>query len=699
MPLLGSFCLLFALALALYTFVVGIVGVARKDAIGYRLAETARRAGMATFVAVLIAAGALVYAALTDDFSVAYVMQHSNRALPGPYKFAVLWSGQEGSILFWCLLLSAYGFVLRLRHKIDQRLVATASMVLAGIQVFFLILVNFVARPFGMMSHAPADGNGLNPLLQYPEMVIHPPMLYLGYVGVAVPFAFGLAALIMRYPGEKWIHITRRWTMVAWLFLTCGIFLGAHWAYSVLGWGGYWGWDPVENASLLPWLSTTAFLHSVMMQEKRGMMKIWNVWLIFVTFMLSILGTMLTRAGLVSSVHAFAQSSIGPWFSGMLATIFVVCVVFFILNRDHLRSENRLESLVSRESSFLFNNLVLLAAVFAILSITLFPIISEWVQGHKIAFGPSFYNTFTIPIGLFLVFLTGVGPLLAWRSTSFGSITRNFGVPAAIAGLVGAILITWSLPKWMGFAQLGAWFRQLPAWVKTWDLAHYYSWLAFVLSALVIATISSEFLRGGRVLQGKLNTNIVFAMYHLMRRNMRRYGGYVVHIGVVVVIIGVAGLAFNQDKEQEMGAGDKLAIGHYLLVGQEYTQDDNANYTSEAALLEVYKDGAYLGRMNPELRFYKASGGQPDHKVANHSTLKEDLYVIYEGKNPDTGHPIIKAFINPLVNWVWIGVLIVVFGTGLALVPNATAVTAQVPKAVAVASMEKQGMQPAGAGK
>src|SRR3954465_7266044 len=337
MPLLGSFCLLFALALAGYCFVVGVIAAVRKDAVGYRLAgktprarlaETARRAGMASFFAVLVAAGALVYAALTDDFSVAYILHHSNRALPGPYKFAVLWSGQEGSILFWALLLSAYGFVLRLRHKVDQRLGAMASMVLAAIQIFFLILVNFVAIPFGIMDRLAADGNGLNPLLQYPEMVIHPPMLYLGYVGFAVPFAFALGAFIMKYPGEKWIHITRRWTMVTWCFLPCGIFLGAHWAYSVLGWGGYWGWDPVENASFFPWLTGTAFLHSVMMQEKRGMMKVWNVWLIFITFMLSILGTMLTRAGLVSSVHAFAQSSIGPWFTTLLCLIFAVCLFF-----------------------------------------------------------------------------------------------------------------------------------------------------------------------------------------------------------------------------------------------------------------------------------------------------------------------------------------------------------------------------------
>ncbi len=316
MPLLGSFCLLFALALSLYSFVVGIFGVVRKDLVGSKWAETARRAGIASFVAVTGAALALVWAALNNDFSVAYILHHSNRALPTPYKLAALWSGQEGSLLFWAWLLSGYGFVLRLRHKVDQRLVATTSMILAGIQIFFLILVTFVARPFGMMDRVAADGNGLNPLLQYAEMVIHPPMLYLGYVGFSVPFAFALAALIMKYPGEKWIHITRRWTMVTWLFLTCGIFLGAHWAYAVLGWGGYWGWDPVENASLLPWLTGTAFLHSVMMQEKRGMMKVWNVWLIFTTFMLSIFGTLLTRSGIVQSVHAFAQSGIGQWFAG-----------------------------------------------------------------------------------------------------------------------------------------------------------------------------------------------------------------------------------------------------------------------------------------------------------------------------------------------------------------------------------------------
>jgi cytochrome c-type biogenesis protein CcmF len=684
MPLLGSFCLLFALALAAYCFVVGVIAAVRKDAVGYRLAETARRAGMASFAAVLVAAGALVYAALTDDFSVAYILHHSNRALPGPYKFAVLWSGQEGSVLFWALLLSAYGFVLRLRHKVDQRLVAMASMVLAGIQVFFLILANFAANPFGMMDRVAADGSGLNPLLQYPEMVIHPPMLYLGYVGVSVPFAFALAALIMRYPGEKWIHITRRWTMVAWLFLTFGISLGAHWAYAVLGWGGYWGWDPVENASLLPWLSTTAFLHSVMMQEKRGMMKVWNVWLIFITFMLSILGTMLTRSGMVSSVHAFAQSSIGSWFAGFLGVIAVVCIVFYVLNRDHLRSENKLESLVSRESSFLFNNLVLLGACFAVLCGTLFPMLSEAVRGVKMNLGVPYYNMIMVPIGLFLIFLTAVGPLLAWRNTSVGSIKRNFAIPATIALIVELVVSIVLIKNGVRF------------WTDTGQM---YAMLSFCLSTLVVATIASEFIRGGIVWKNKLQTNLLFGVYQLTRRNMRRYGGYVVHFGVVLAVIGLAGAAFNRDKEQEMATGDKLELGRYTLVSRAYTDDDNANYGSRAALLDVYRNGKFVAQLNPEERRFKASGGQPVHIVANHSTLREDLYVTFQGLNDQTGHPIIKAIINPLVNWLWIGVLVIVFGTGMALVPNAAPVTAQVPSAVAVTAMEKQGMQPAGAGK
>src|SRR5579859_5435160 len=458
MAAFGSFALLIALALAAYNLLAGTLAL-RLIATGQpsrispeRLADTARRAGIAGFLAVTGAAFALIWSVFANDFSITYIMEHSNRALPGAYKFSALWSGQEGSLLLWAWLLAGYGFVLRLTHKADVKLYAYAGTILAGIQFFFLLLLNFAAPPFSLFNGpTPADGNGLNPLLQYPEMVIHPPMLYLGYVGFSVPFAFALGALMMRYPGEKWIHITRRWTMVTWLFLTVGIFLGMHWAYNVLGWGGYWGWDPVENASLMPWLTGTAFLHSVMMQEKRGMMKSWNAWLIFSTFLLAILGTLLTRSGLVSSVHAFAQSAIGTWFWVFLVIVLAVCTFTYILHRDHLRTEHHLESLVSRESSFAFNNLVLLVACFTILWGTLFPVLSEYVQGYRVTVSAPWYNRIGVPVGVFLLFLTGIGPLLAWRSTSMRSIRRNFVIPGMAALVIAVVSIPLGVHPWTIF--------------------------------------------------------------------------------------------------------------------------------------------------------------------------------------------------------------------------------------------------------
>ncbi len=678
---LGSYSLILALALGAYAFVAGIVALARKGNAYDRLGETARRAGIAVFGAVALAAVVLVTAAFQNDFSISYILHHSNRDLPIPYKFAVLWSGQEGSLLFWTLLLSTYGLVLRLRHKVDTRLVAYASVVISAVQVFFLLLVNFAANPFAMtIGTLPPDGNGLNPLLQYPEMVIHPPMLYLGYVGFTVPFAFALAALIMKYPGEKWIHITRRWTMVTWGFLTVGIFLGAHWAYSVLGWGGYWGWDPVENASLMPWLTGTAFLHSVMMQEKRGMLKVWNVWLIFSTFMLAIFGTFLTRSGVVSSVHAFAQSSIGTWFVSFLALTFAVCLYWFLKNRDHLRSENRLESLVSRESSFLFNNLLLLVACFTVLWGTLFPVLSEWVQGTKVTVGPPFFNRVNIPVALLLLLLTGVGPLLAWRKTSMESLKRNFRIPVLTGLAVGALLVA------IGY-------------VKPWtEQSEFYSLMTIVLSVIVATTVISEFVRGGRVIGRHTGQNLFASMVQLTRRNTRRYGGYIVHFGVIVIMIGFAGSAFNQDIERELTPGQSMAIGPYTLTMRSNTQDDNANYSSEWAIVDVSKNGKPLTTMYPERRFFKASQ-QPQSMVALHTTLKEDLYLVYSGINQDTGNPIIKAHLNPLVLWIWIGVHILIIGTIVALIPNMAAARVAVRAPVRAAELVsgKPG-QPVGVG-
>jgi cytochrome c-type biogenesis protein CcmF len=662
MAQIGSFALLFALACSAYCIVAGVIAIVSRKAFAMPLGETARRAGIATFALVFLAALILVVAAFENNFSIAYIFHHSNRDLPAPYKFATLWSGQEGSLLFWALLLSAYGLVLRLRYKTDLRLFACASVIIAAVQVFFLLLLTFAARPFAVMQGSlPADGNGLNPLLQYPEMVIHPPMLYLGYVGFTVPFAFALGALAMRYPGEKWIRITRRWTMVAWGFLTCGIFLGAHWAYSVLGWGGYWGWDPVENASLMPWLTGTAFLHSVMMQEKRGMLKMWNIWLVFATFWLAILGTFLTRSGIISSVHAFAQSPIGNWFAWFLAISLTVFIVFFFRNKSHLRSEHRLESLVSRESSFLFNNLLFVLLCFTVLWGTWFPKISELVQGNKVTVGAPFYNRVAIPVALLLLVLTAVGPLLAWRKTSLESLRRNFMWPG-IGAIAVAVFLMITPQSWGS-----------PFGLKAWqDISYFYSLMAIALSLLVTLTVASEFYRGGRVISKHTGQSIFASMGQLMHRNTRRYGGYIVHFGVVVVIIGFAGAAFNQDKEQEMGYGDKMIIGSYTLVCRSYTDDDSPNYTSEWAVFDVYKSGKQIDTMTPVRRFYKASrqtSTMPDIR----STLDEDLYLVFEGLNPENGHPILKVHLNPLVMWIWIGVWIVLAGTVLALVPNARA--------------------------
>jgi cytochrome c-type biogenesis protein CcmF len=661
MAAFGSFALLIALALAAYNLLAGalalrLIATGQPTAVSpERLADTARRAGIAGFWAVTAAAFALVWSVFANDFSLTYILEHSNRALPAAYKFSALWSGQEGSLLLWAWLLGAYGFVLRLTHKTDVKLYAYAGAILASIQFFFLLVLNFAAPPFALLKGAiPEDGNGLNPLLQYPEMVIHPPMLYLGYVGFSVPFAFALGALMMRYPGEKWIRITRVWTMVTWLFLTCGVFLGMHWAYAVLGWGGYWSWDPVEIASLLPWLTATAFLHSVMMQEKKGMMKSWNVWLIFSTFLLTMLGTMLTRGGLVSSVHAFAESPIGYWFMVFMVIVLAVCIFTYILQYSHLKNEREIESLVSRESAFLFNNLVLLAACFVILWGALFPVLSEYFVGNKVTFDAAWYNRIAVPIGLFLLCLAGVGPLLPWRATSLRSIRRNFVLPVIVLWVAVAACLIAGIRPWRDGA---------------FDQGDFYALVAFALSAGVATAIGSEFLRGARVIAKQTGWNFFAAMYLLIGRNTRRYGGYFVHLGVMIVVIGLAGAAFNRSVESEMALHDKLVIGPYTLEYAGPTQDANKNFDAEYAQLDIYKAGKYQMQMTPGKRVYLASQ-QPQTMVAIHSVVAWDLYVVYEGVNPDTGQPIIKAFLNPLVSWIWAGVLLMALGTLIALLPK-----------------------------
>lgn len=646
MQIFGAYCLLLAFVLAIYGAAAGWIAQAAGHA---RVRASAERATLMIFPAVAAAVICLVGMIFHNDFSVAYIAEHSNRALPFYFKVAVLWSGQEGSLLFWTLLLSGYTFVALLTSgRKHPQLRPIAATILASITAFFLLLNNFVASPFSTLPMGtPVDGSGLNPLLQYSQMDIHPPILYLGYIGFSIPFAFALAALIQRAPGDRWIQVTRHWTMVAWAFLTVGIVLGGYWAYKVLGWGGYWAWDPVENAAFLPWLTGTAFLHSVMMQEKRGMLKVWNVWLIFATFFLTIFGDFLTRSGIVSSVHAFAQSSIGNYFVVFLLAIAAVCLFVFCrtyFSRDPvLRSENQLESTVSRESGFLFNNFILLVAAFAILWGTLFPVLSEAFTGEKISVGREFFDHLNIPLFLFLVFLTGVGPVLAWRRTSLGSLRRNFLWPG-IAGLavVGALL--------------GLGIRDA------------YPLVSFGLCTFVILIIAMEFGRGARVLQRR-GRNWASALVHLTLRNRRRYGGYVIHVGIMLMAIGITGSAFNKDVEAAMPYQASMQIGPYRLTSESYTQDDNPNFSSEAEIIRVTRNGQYVATMYPSRRFYKASN-QAQSMVAIRSRPLQDLYLVYAGDDPNTRQPILHAYLNPLIMWIWVGTLVVLAGTLIALLPG-----------------------------
>jgi cytochrome c-type biogenesis protein CcmF len=484
----------------------------------------------------------------------------------------------------------------------------------------------------------------LNPLLQYPAMAIHPPFLYLGYVGFAVPFAFAIGSLITRQPGDAWIHTTRRWTLITWLFQSIGIFLGMAWAYHVLGWGGYWAWDPVENASLLPWLSGTAFLHSVMMQEKKGMMKVWNMTLVSATFFLCIFGTFLTRSGIVSSVHAFAQSPIGMYFVSFLA-IGIAATVYLILDRlDYLKSESQLESVVSRESSFLFNNLILLASCFAVLWGTLFPIISEKFGTEKIGLDAEWFNRLMIPIGLFLLFLTGVGPLFAWRRTSVESLRRNFQWPGiASLVLVGALAAA--------------------------GIRHAYALISLGFCLFVALTVVAEFWKGARAIARRNQMNLARATVELTHRNTRRYGGYLVHMGMVLMFVGWSGKAFDLKEIQEVKVGDRMQIGAYSLQVADLQEGENANYVWHRALMRVTRNGGELGTLHPERRFYKASQ-QSTSQVSVRQELKEDLYLNFAGMTEDNQRAIVEAYIFPLVSWVWIGGLVLFAGTLISLVPS-----------------------------
>jgi cytochrome c-type biogenesis protein CcmF len=514
-----------------------------------------------------------------------------------------------------------------------------------AILLFFDTLLLFVTPPFALLSQVPANGAGLNPLLQHPAMAAHPPLLYFGYVGMAVPLAFALAALLSGRLDDTWVKNVRRWTLIPWFFLTLGIMLGARWAYVELGWGGYWAWDPVENASLMPWLTGTAFLHSIVIQEKKGMLKIWNMALIILTFELCIFGTFITRSGIISSVHAFAQSGIGPMFGVFLATSSVFCLWALLRRIPELRPKNQLESMISRESTFLLNNLVLLGATFAVFWGTIFPLISEAVRGVKITVGPPFFNQVNLPIALALLALTGIGPVLAWRRSSPGNLRKQLLWPLA-AALAGAVLL----------------------WI--FGVRHFYAFVAFALSIFVTATIVQEFYRGAAARRQSHQENWLVALGRLIARNQRRYGGYVVHFGIVLIFAGISGTAFDSHVEATVAPGESFTIGRYNVQFERILFGHDAAKQWMAGELDVFIGNRKVKKLQPEKRLY-VTHEQPTTEVALLSTWRDDLYLVLAGYDNEKESATFSAYVNPLVRWLWVGGWVMAIGTLIAFVPLA----------------------------
>jgi len=650
--ILGQLALWLALLMAAWGSVIGLLGGIQKRP---ELVQSARRTSYALFGILSVAAIALLVALLRHDFNVEYVWAYTSRNLPTPYVISAFYGGQSGSLLFWAFILSIFAAAAQwLTPKRYDYLMPYVAAVTSMVTLFFVAVVLFASNPFDRLAFTPPDGNGLNPQLQNPGMVIHPPMLYLGYISITIPFAFAVAALITKRLDTGWLHAIRRWTIVSWIFLSAGIVLGMWWAYVELGWGGYWAWDPVENASFLPWLTMTAFLHSVMIQEKRGMLKKWNMILILLSFMLAIFGTFITRSGIISSVHSFAQSSVGYFFLVFLVTS-AIALTWLVLQRlPQLEAESQLESMVSREASFLFNNLLLVGMAFSVLWGTLFPIVSELVRGTQVTVGPPFFNQVNIPIGLALLALTGVGPLIAWRRASTRNLKRQFATPTAVMLLVAG-----------AFVAIG--------------VRNIYALMAFAFSAFVLTTIAQEFGRGVGARHRLHGESYALAFSRLVGRNRRRYGGYIVHVGIVIFFVGFTGNAFKDQMEASLKPGESVTMrspfGYdYTFTHVGVSQYEQLNRYVSAASVDVRRGDHRLGIMTSEKRQYWDSFQQPQFQpsteAAIKSGLREDIYIVYAGSVEGTEEAVYRFTINPLVWWLWYGGVVLVVGGIVTLWPG-----------------------------
>jgi cytochrome c-type biogenesis protein CcmF len=609
------------------------------------LLESAKHAALGVFVLVSAVLLLLVYAFLTFDFSVRYVAMNTNLATPYYYRITAVWGALEGSLVLWAWMLALYTLVVTLRHRHNARdLYPPALAVMLGVLAFFLIVMSVPAPPFQRLSPVPADGRGLNPLLEDSGMITHPVALYLGFTGFTVPFAFAIAALATGRVGDRWITLTRRWTIVAWYFLSLGLLIGGWWSYHVLGWGGYWAWDPVENAAFMPWLTGTAFLHSVMIQERRRMLKLWNIGLVILTFSLTLFGTFLTRSGVIASVHAFSQGSIGAFFLAFLAVVVLMSLTLLAWRWDALAAEGELDSVISRESAFLLNNVLLVAVTFTVFFGTVFPLLSEAVRGAKVSVGAPFFNQVTVPVFLTLIFLMGVGPLIAWRRASRDNLRRNFFWPVVV-GMLSAGL----------FFALGV-HSALTV-------------LSLALTAFVVATIGVDYVRATRA-RVRTGSRLFSAMGGLLVRHNRRYGGFVIHLGILVIAVGITGSqAWSLQREATLKRGEAVELAGYRFQFEGLAAREAGNHFLVESTFKVTNGRTAVDELRPARKFYRQEQSPIAH-VDYRLGFIDDLYLVLGDFARDGSEATVKVQVNRMVSWIWIGGLILTLGTAVAVLPE-----------------------------
>jgi cytochrome c-type biogenesis protein CcmF len=630
----------------------------------------------------------LAYAFVTHDFRIRYVAHYSDRSMSLGYLIAALWGGQDGSLLWWSALLAVYIALcvrwMRGRYRVLQPAIIATLMAIEG---FFAVLMLFAANPFQVsLSGSPAEGEGLNPLLQNYWMIVHPPALYTGFVGCAIPFAFSVAALVTGRLHEEWLVAVRKWLLFAWLALTIGNVLGMVWAYEELGWGGFWAWDAVENAAALPWFTATAFLHSTMIQERRGMLKIWNVFLIGLTFFLTIFGTFLTRSGLISSVHSFAQSDIGIYFVWFMGLVVATVAGLIVWRLPILRGPGRIETLLSREASFVLNNWALVGLMTFIAVATLFPKISQWLWNESVVVGPPFFNRWAVPLGLIVFFLMATAPLFGWRRTSGKSLKKNLIAPTSAVLLAGIVHIALGASHgWPAFVAKDITSPGIFG-VITQKLASAAPLITVLIAALNVAVVVQELVVGVRArmaaaVERGAPEALPLAIGRLISKNRRRYGGYVVHLGITAMFIGFLGTAWSLTREASLGPGESVTVGDFTLTytgprmcpGSPACSDEENADTSKRMVfadMQVVKGQKHLGRLSPAKFIYARSPGSPTTEVGLMRALTSDLYVVVGSANPETKRAEFQIHVNPLVSWIWVGVLILILGTAVSIWPE-----------------------------